>query len=167
MNKYLRFADAQKSRVYRELVSCATQRLEDHGVFNKDEVLGHTGLMEISDSIRWDYIRKMIEDEFDTELIPLALSYFKRHSKKNEVKEPAKYIATGHGKRTVGFANGTQEHGHFLVHRMKLKENVAKGVEASAAKTRNRAEGQGIPLPSREEPLRIVAGKESISDSGQ
>ena len=83
--KYLRFEKAVVSVIYITIVKEAELRLEDHGTFIKDEVIRRVGYDAIGDDIRWDDVRLIIERTHDTELIPLAPSFMKRHKKDEEL----------------------------------------------------------------------------------
>jgi hypothetical protein len=134
--KYLRYEKAIASKVYREIVDECVVRLNDHGTCIKQDVLDRTGYDAVSDDLRWDYIRRMIETSYDTELIPLAPSFMKRHRKQEEITFTERFVARGNGRRTIGYANASQQNGHFVIHRMMMKTKMAKGFTESAERTR-------------------------------
>ena len=134
--KYLRFEKAVASIIYVTVVKEAELRLEDHGTFIKDDVIRRVGYDAIGDDIRWDYVRLIIERKHDTELIPLAPSFLKRHKKEEELKFTEKFIARGNGRRTIGYANACPQNGHFIIHRLRTKLKTAEGFSNSAQKTR-------------------------------
>ena len=134
--KYLRFEKAVVSVIYITIVKEAELRLEDHGTFIKDEVIRRVGYDAIGDDIRWDYVRLIIERTHDTELIPLAPSFMKRHKKEEELRFTEKFIARGNGRRTIGYANACPQNGHFVIHRLKTKLKTAEGFTKSADRTR-------------------------------
>jgi hypothetical protein len=136
MAKYLRYEKAKASKVYMEIVEQAEQRLLDHGVFNKEEVVARCGYTEISHDLRWDYIRRTIEDGHNTELIPLAPAYFRRHSKELEKSFTEKFVAKGNGRGTVGYAIASEQNGHFIIHRLKSKMKLAHSFGESAERTK-------------------------------
>lgn len=149
MSKWLRMTQAQKSPVYIAIKDTMTDRLSVAGYFEKTEVLEATGFATVADSIRWDYLRQMIENEHHTELIPLSAQFFqktllidgkRRHlggtrRREYELLFPEKFVASGHGKRTAGFAIASQENGHFLVRVLYRKQGQARGMVKSANRT--------------------------------
>lgn len=144
MAKWLRYEKALASKVYRDIAADASDRLHDSGHFAKEDVLESTGYQVISDDIRWDYIKRMIEEQYDVELVPLAFAYFKRHSKKEEMTVPARFIATGYGKRTVGFALVSEQNGHLVLSHLDRKRGKIAGAVKSANKSLSKAK-QAIP----------------------
>ena len=141
MTKWLRYDQASKSKPYKEIANVAAERLTAGGSFQKEEVLEKTGYA-VFDDIRWDYIKRMIEEEHATELVPLAGVYFQpRKSRDRELAGdpkifPARYIATGHGKKTAGYAIASEDNGHFVVEILKIKTNRARGMMKAAETTR-------------------------------
>jgi hypothetical protein len=135
MKKFL-YEKALLSKPYPELVEWATERLLDADVFSKSELLKGTGYEAVARSIRWDYVRRMIEATHHTKLIPLCALYFQRHSYKDEIMNPRRYMALGgKGKDTVGWANATAKNGHFVKNRYDMDCSVANGCVASAKNT--------------------------------
>lgn len=148
MMKYLRFEKAMQSKVYRELVDEAMMILSDFGVFAKQDVINRAGYDAIADDIRWDYVRRIIEDSHDTELIPLAPRYFKRHKHDEEVRFTELYVAKGNGKKTVGYATACEENGHFVIHRIKFKKKLADAFMKSAERSRQIGVRRGALIES-------------------
>ena len=111
----------------------------DTGRFSKDEVLAATGYDVFDDtSVRWDYIKRIIEEDHNTELIPMASVFFRENQRMGRKDKrhgaayppdrfPERYIATGYGKKTAGFVIATNENGHFVVHRLKMIRGGVRG----------------------------------------
>lgn len=143
MAKFLRFDKAVQSKVYSEIVQECEIKLEDKGYFAKIDVIDGAGYDAIADDIRWDYVRRMIEERHETELIPLAPSYFKRHRRDEEKQFTEKFVARGNGRRTVGYANASEQNGHFVIHRIKIKTKMSVAFATSAERTRQIGIRQG------------------------
>lgn len=157
MSKFLRYSTAVQSRVYRELLEEAELRLIEIGHFAKIDVTDRVGYSAIADDIRWDYIRRMIEEKHKTELIPLGPAFFKRHKREEEINPmfTEKFVARGNGRGTVGFALASKENGHFIVHRLKLKTKMSKAFAESAEHTRALGVRVGVPELMGSTPLAL------------
>jgi len=139
MTKFLRFEAAKGSPVYQTIIADAVDRLMHVGGFSKDEVLDATGYNVFDDnSIRWDYVKRIIEEDHDTDLIPMASVYFKvnqRNGRKDRrhgaafppTQFPERYIATGNGKKTAGYVIASDVNGHFVVQRLKITRGHIQG----------------------------------------
>ncbi len=51
-----------------------------------------------------------------SQLIPLAITYFKRHAKGAPLESPERFIAIGHAESTAGYCLANQENGHFVTY---------------------------------------------------
>lgn len=128
MSKFLRREAAVKCKIHQEVKKAAIEKLGLHGVFEKDEVLDELQYKAVTDAIRWDYIREFIQEEQGCELVPLASTYFKRHSRAQEIANPSRFIAGGHGKKTAGYAAVEPQNDHLVVAKLKIKHAISKGV---------------------------------------
>jgi hypothetical protein len=148
MAAYMRIADARTCKVHEEIVHAATDRLTTVGSFSKDEVLMATGFLMMVDSIRWDYVKRIIEEDYKTELIPLAARAFRRANQEErkqypELKTPRqwqttfpeKFIASGHGKKTYGFAIATKDNAMYVIKLLEIKKGRAEGARKALART--------------------------------
>ena len=131
MSKWLRRGKAKACPIHMAVSDEASKQLQLHGVFEKASILDDLNLSAVSDAIRWDYIREFLQDEQGCELVPLAASYFKRHKRGEEQVNPAKFIALGYGKKTMGFAAVMPENDHLVVARIKSRKAMANGVGAA------------------------------------
>jgi hypothetical protein len=147
MSKFLRYRIAVQSKVYQELVEETERQLVEIGHFAKINVANRAGYAAVFDDIRWDYIRRMIEEKHNTELIPLGPAFFKRHIKKEEVSFTEKFVARGNGRGTVGYAIASEQNGHFVIHRLNLKIKMSKAFADSAEDTRALAVRVGAIKP--------------------
>lgn len=128
MSKYLRKDKARGCPVHMAILDECGRQLSLHGVFEKDAVLENLNLSAMTDAVRWDYIRNFLEEELGCEMVPLASVYFKRHKPEEERVNPQRFIATGHGKKTAGFATVTHENDHLYISRIESKKSMANGV---------------------------------------
>lgn len=154
MVKFLRFAKAQSNHVYMEIADYAVERLIANGFFIRDEVLERTGY-DAGFDIRWDYVRRIIEEKHDTELIPLGPRFLSRHQLQDEQQFTERFIAGGNGRKCVAYANATQKNGHFILMRLKVKGRIADGLAKSVQRTVAIAQKVGVPLPKATQPTQI------------
>ncbi len=124
-----------------------------------------------ADNVHWDYIVKNLEEEFDAELIPLAQHFFSKVAKDqkkalrheladasreaektgdwdNAKKLASRSIASGHGKKTVGYAQFAKRHGLLVVAQRERTRARANGVIKSADGQDQYAARKGISAPS-------------------
>ena len=134
MSKFLRREAAVKCKIHTDVKEAAVQKLRLHGVFEKEEILDELRYKAVTDAIRWDYIREFIQEEQGCELVPLASTYFKRHSRAQEIANPSRFIAGGHGKKTAGYAAVEPQNAHLVVAKLKIKHAISQGV-SSACRT--------------------------------
>ncbi|MGB1066181.1 MAG: hypothetical protein ACPGZR_09310 [Paracoccaceae bacterium] len=128
MSKHLRREAARSCPIHQTIMETAADQLSLHGVFEKDAILDQLNLKAMSDAIRWDYIRDFLQQEQKCELVPLASVYFKRHQMHDEIANPSRYIAGGHGKKTAGYAAITSNNDHLVVAKIKIKHAISNGV---------------------------------------
>src|SRR6266478_6406544 len=118
----LRYEDAVKSKVYREIIDYAADRIHDVGAFKFSDALKATGYAAIGSSVRWDYVKRIIERKYNTKLFPVPSSYFERHSEELDLK---KLVARGgKTKRGVGFISVTRENGRLVKHLLDIQRKV-------------------------------------------
>jgi hypothetical protein len=168
MTQYLRKAAAEKSDIYRAIKFKAMDYLAEVGAFKKETVMADLRLEIFNDSIRWDYIRDMIQEadkEASVDLIPMAEAYFKfriqvddkilRNTPALRQRIPERFIAMGHGKKTAGYVRAIPENGHFVTVVARNKNARAIGVKASATRFTSRARQSGCILPEAAETLQV------------
>jgi hypothetical protein len=167
MTKWLRYESAKSSRVYRDIVTDAVDRLTHAGSFAKKDVLGATALDVFDDeSIRWDYVKRIIEADHDTELIPMASVFFKEGQRNGRrdtrhgaafppAQFPERYIATGYGKKTAGFCIASGENGHFVVHTLKMIRGAVRGKIKKGNRALTVGQRAGIPRLTNETVLEL------------
>lgn len=173
--KYLHYKKAQRDPHYQEVVDAAVDYLTTSSsrAFRKDWVLKKAGLKVFEDSIRWDYIKRMIEARTGADtLIPVAAVFFKRnlsmgaHDTRHGVtvpptQYPLRYMAAGHGKRTAGYVLAHVQNSHFVIAKFDLKRLRAAGTMKALDRTRDMAKRV---LPKRQFP-RLVARDESDDEA--
>jgi len=128
MSKYLRREVAAKNAVYQAILEACTKRLAEVGYFSKEEVLQDTGMEAFDDSIRWDYVVDFLRSGQGVELIPMAQRFFTRHKAADRRHAPQMFIATGHGKKTMGYANVTIDGGVFAIKQLQNRKSMQNGV---------------------------------------
>ena len=150
-NAYLRYEKAKQNKHYALLVEKAIIRLADYGNFSKAEVLEDCDFdLFDENTFRWDYVKRAIEEqdaERDTELIPLALSFFKRRPSDPTIEPMSlakKWIAHGHGKKTAGYCNVSEENGDLVIEQLIIKTGRANGMIKSREKTRRVGYRSGV-----------------------
>jgi len=128
MTKWIRKETIKDCPVHTAIREEASKLLSEKGTFSKSEVITITCMKSVADAVRWDYIRELIEEDQGCELIPLASSFFNRHTASDEQKHPERYMAMGHGKKTAGYAAVTLQNEHFVVKKLEHRHAVANGV---------------------------------------
>jgi hypothetical protein len=128
-NKYLRREVARGCPVHKIVMEEAGRELEQHGFFSKEDVLDSCRMSAMAESIRWDYVKEFLQEDNLTELIPLASSFFKRHSTKSVEVRPEKFLAMGHGKKTAGYACvRAQANEPLVICRLEQRRSLSNGV---------------------------------------
>jgi len=161
MSLYLRRSVAEKSKIYQDIKLKAMEYLNSTGSFRKAKVITDLRLEVFEDSIRWDYVRDMIQAESaedDVDLIPMAEAYFKtrivvgKQMEKNtpelRLRIPERFIAAGHGKKTAGYVRAIAGNGHFIEVVARNKYAQARGTRASAERFDAKARAVGITMPN-------------------
>lgn len=126
--KWLHKTTARKCPVHQAVTERAGALLARNGCFRKDKVLSDINLSTMAESIRWDYIRLFLEEDQGCELVPVAETYFKKHTMAEEFLSPEKFIASGHGKKTAGFCAVNEYNDHLVICRVKQRKHMANGV---------------------------------------
>lgn len=163
MSNWLRYEKAMANKAYIAIIEECVNLLTTRGSFSKEEVVEKTGYGGMEDDLRWDYVKRHIEESYKTELISLGAAYFRRHSKADEISIPAKYIAIGHAKRTCGFAIASHENGHLLRKRLEVKVKRANGAIKSRDKTQLLGQSLGVLL--NQEPTPQIEHKDTTGDN--
>jgi hypothetical protein len=160
MSTYLRRTVAEQSKIYQAIKDRAAEYLVLHTCFRKSAVIADLNLEAFADSIRWDYIRDMLQDiHKDVEIIPMAEAFFKGYIEVDGVKRqntpalqkrlPERFIASGHGKKAAGYVLAVPDNGHFVLKVMSHKNAVATGTRKAADKFTRNARLAGVPMPER------------------
>jgi hypothetical protein len=168
--KFLRREKARKCPVHTAVGEKAIDYLVKAGAFCRQTVLDELDLDSMSDSIRWDYVREFIEEDQGCELIPVSALFFKAPWSKDRKEspmdvKPEKYLASGHGKRTAGYASVTPDaHAKLVLKRLEQKRGLTNGVGRAftgfvdALRLRGSAEVQAaLPAPAVKSRKRIAA----------
>lgn len=129
------FDSCSKSPVYLAIRDAAVNTITIKGSFEKNDILKQTGFDVVAASINWNFIRRMIEQEHKTKLLPMAARFFScpREFRKKFPRDryPGKYMATGSGKSCAGYAAVTRENGEFVIHDITIKTARANGIHKS------------------------------------
>jgi len=166
-SKGLRRDKAILNKVYIDIKNKCMEYLNDKRMFKKQWILKDLSMEVFADSIRWDYIAEWIEKDGDCELAPLAEAFFKSRTIKDErqkllpigsedskalsresiaEKVPGKFVASGHGKKTVGYASVTFANGALHLERLKTRKALSIGLTKSADKLQCQIDRQRAPL---------------------
>jgi len=125
--KYLRRDKARACPVHVPILRLCSKKLGENGFFEKDDVIGELRYEAVEDSIRWDYIAGFLREELGIELVPLASRFFKQHDRAERVVAPERFIASGHGKKTAGYAHVALDDGRLALRVLKWKTAQANG----------------------------------------
>ena len=128
MSRFLRREKAYGSPIYQAILEEAGRRLEHVGCFEKWDIIEKLNFDAIEDAIRWDYIREFLQERTGCELVPLSASFFKRHKFQEEIANPGKFIAVGHGQKTAGYATVSARNDHLVIERVKERKAMRNGV---------------------------------------
>lgn len=154
MGKFIKQVTARRCAVHQAVKDEAEERLVNLGAFDKIGVLEHLGFTAVAESIRWDYIALWIQEEYDCELIPLVGRFFKNTREELDKgwtpqQNPEKYIAQGHGKKTMGYGavgfNSTLN--GICLERLKQKHALTNGVGKAFQKYVAEVKKRGLALP--------------------
>ena len=122
--------------IHQAVMQRAIEYLNEEQFFSKKKVIQSLNFDAIASGIRWDYIIEFLRDgnegESGVQLVPLKESFFTASKAFRETypeKEyPHKYIAGGHGGKTVGYASVYINGGRFALHRHQWLSKMQNGV---------------------------------------
>jgi len=130
---------ARGCRVHQELMDEALKQLQARNAFCFEDVLELHNYGAVKDSIRWDYIREFIEEDTGQTLVPLAATYFRRHSMAQEVANPGKFVSgAGGNKEAAGYVWFSKETSHLVRHYMMGRHNQIEGAQQAYSVSRNK-----------------------------
>lgn len=138
--------NVKNCKVHNEIKDRCVELLRLRGSFEFDRVLEDTGYRSVADSIKWHLIGDMIGKEHEIGLIPVARRFFHQRSVASNPEgwkpeaNPGKFLATGNGKKTAGYASIDPRNSFLAVRLLENREAVADGVVRSTAVLRDRAE---------------------------
>jgi len=170
MSTYLRRTVAEQSEIYQDIVDRAAGYLKTHKFFRKSTIVADLNLAAFEGSIRWDYVRDMLQDLYkDVEIIPMAEAFFKSWIHVDGVREqntpelqkrlPERFIASGHGKKATGYVLAVPDNGHFVVRIARTKGAVASGTQKAAERFVNNARRAGVRFPGDPEEIEDQTGE--------
>lgn len=115
-------------KVHQQLMDEALQRLHTYNAFRFEDLLDALQLQLMSGSIRWDYLREFIVEDTREDLVPVAETYFRRHSIKEEIANPGKFVAgAGGSKETAGYVWFSERTEHLVRHYFSARYHQIKG----------------------------------------
>jgi len=133
-------AQCKKCPIHAMVVDQCKLELAQHGYFSKKGVLKTTNLFGIGASIRWDYVRTIINEDLGESLQAMSKKFFegeliyknKDSKQKTRItydpkKNPEKCAALGHGKVTHGYALVSIGGGKIASLQIQNKLNIAEG----------------------------------------
>ncbi len=146
MVKYIRRKAAEECPVHQKVFEKAKERIEHIGWFGKELLLRKIGLYAMADSIRWDYIVEFLNKDLDTELVPVVSQFGKsiQNDQEDIEKFPWRYIASGHGKKTWGYANAEEMNGVLAVRRLSQRNAQAEGAVNAVTRIRKKMTKKGL-----------------------
>ena len=124
---YLRREIAIACPVHQAVLAKCADDLELSGRFKKDDVVKTLGFQAMESAIRWDYIVEFLREQQSVEVVPMAEAFWKQHKKSDRAIKPEKFMASGHGKKTVGYASVEMDGGVFALKKLKYKRTMANG----------------------------------------
>jgi len=135
--------------IHDAIIDLADQHLTLKGSFEKCDILEKLNFKGIGDGINWCHIRDELSKRHNTMLIPVAQRFFSRRPGASRVDSPEKFVATGYGKKTAGFALVTEETKHIAGrHNGILQARVAQTVTVLTQRTEELAtSGIATDLP--------------------
>ena len=144
---YLRRTDAMLCPVHNAILNKCADDLELSGRFKKEDVIDLLGFKAVAASIRWDYIVEFLREQQFVEVVPMAASFWKQHKKADRVINPEKFMASGHGKKTVGYASVELDNGIYAIKKLEHKKAMANGVGAAFRVYSEKLTQRSIELP--------------------
>jgi hypothetical protein len=167
--------------IHRSLVAAALSAVTDpngKGYFRKDDLLRKLVLItddsnrendfsHMGDSIHWDYIIRFLKEEEEIELIPLAECFFSKLAKDmakaskagngSEVSKLAgRALASGHGKKTAGYAAFRMENAALVIARIDRTRATLGGVAESLNQKETAARDRNIPISNGPQPIQLT-----------
>lgn len=97
------------------IVQRAVKILAEEGSLEKKDVLDHLNLGEIAEAIDWERVFDQLTEREGVDLVPLAQRYFRRSEGESGAPDPQRFMASGHGARTGGYANVRLVHGRLTI----------------------------------------------------
>ena len=139
---YISREKARACTFHQAVMQRAIEYLNDEQCFSKKKVIQSLNFDAIANGIRWDYIIEFLRDgnegDNGVELVPLKESFFTASKAFRdtypEKEYPHKYIAGGHGGKTVGYASVYINGGRFALHRHQWLSKLQNGVAAAFTK---------------------------------
>lgn len=125
MRSYIQKATAWKNKVYQEVLRECGDRIAKSGYFRKDAVIQKLGYDGMEDVLNWSFIVDWLSDTngaYGVMTVPVAERFFKEkvYARSPTATGPiaiGRYIATGNGKKTVGYVRASFQGGEFLLWR--------------------------------------------------
>lgn len=146
MGAFIKKATALKCPIHRAVMDKVREELASTGCFHKADIIDELQYNAIEGSIRWDYVREIIQDEQKCELIPLAEAFFKRHKPGEMEAVPHRFVALGHGKKTAGYANISGANGALVICVLKQKSATRDGMVKSVNKMVASCKEKGVAI---------------------
>lgn len=156
MRGYIQKGTAWRNRLYQEvLLECGTQ-IAANGYCRKDTVIHKLGYAGMEDSINWAFIVEWLSDTngaYGVMTVPVAERFFKEKvfTRNPTATSPiaiGRYIATGNGKKTVGYVRANYQDGVFLLWRTQHMLAQRNGKTNALKRIITRAQGDPGILPA-------------------
>lgn len=169
MRGYIQRTTAWRNRLYQEVLQECGTRVTARGYFRKDAVIQHLGYVGMEEALNWGFIIDWLSDTkgvYGVMTVPVAERFFKDRVYERATDSDGRptagpiaigrYVASGNGKKTVGFVRANYQGGEFLLWRAQNMEAQLNGkTNAIRAVVRRAANDPAIP-PAVQNLLPIV-----------
>lgn len=142
MGGFIKFGTARKCPIHNAVALEAAAMLEASGYFAKQSVVDNLNYAAVEESIRWDYIRRMIDEDWKQEISPITLAGIREAKRGGELT--GRHIAGGNGRKTYGYASIVEKNHKLVIARIQNKMAIARGVANGAGEYAQKAESKDI-----------------------
>ena len=155
---YIKYTTFLKCPVHEKVRDECLARLVAVGYFEKEAVLRAKGLSTMANSIQWHFIQQWLDEKNGARVVPVSSAFFrlKDHYTNPDAKaaaelrlaNPARCLASGHGKRTAGYVAVTFQGGVLAQTKLEIRKKVAVGTAKSASAFEGEMAGKGLTVSS-------------------
>ncbi len=142
MGGFIKFGTARKCPIHNAVALEAAAMLEASGYFAKQSVLDNLNYAAVEESIRWDYVRRMIDEDWEQEISPITQAGIREAKRGGELT--GRHIAGGNGRKTYGYASIVEKNRKLVIARIEKKMAVSKGLANGAGKYAKKAYSKDV-----------------------